>query len=183
MYYSRAPYGIPLSKPLTQVFATLYCYRPYNQYIEFRRQPWQLSLSLQCVLAKVVDVASIAMLLAAYTHDLQINVYTRNQKLLYRGKYKQEARNGPQIKLITFTKQGRKGWILKAISVPNAGFIYTNIVTLYSQAYLKPLLLATPARLYMFSLQRTPKPLNSLPINSQNGQYSRSQSLSRNRWY
>ena len=177
MYYSRAPYGIPLGKPLIQVFATLCRCRPYNQYIEFRRQPQQLPLSLWCILAKAADVTSIAMLLAAYTHNLQINVYARNQKLLYCGKYRQEARNRPQIKVVAFTKQGRKGWILKAISVPNTGFIYTDIVTLRSQAYLKPPLLATPARLYTFSLQRTPKLLNSLPINSRNGWYSHSWSL------
>jgi hypothetical protein len=34
------------------------------------------------------DVPGIAMLLAAYTHDLQMNVYARDQELLYRGKYR-----------------------------------------------------------------------------------------------
>ena len=166
MFYNRPPYSISLTKPPTQVFSTCYRRRPYNQYIKFSEQPWQLSPSLWCVLAKAADVASIAILLTAYTYDLQINIYARNQKLLYRSKYRQEARNGPQIKLITFTKQGRKGLILKAISVPNIGFIYTYIVTLRSQAYLKPPLLTTPTCLYIFSLQHTLKLLNSLPINS-----------------
>ena len=166
LYYSRAPYSIPLSKPPTQVFTTLYCRRPYDQYIEFSRQPWQLPLSLWCILAKVADVASIAMLLAVYTHDLQINVYARNQKLLYHSKYRQEARNRSQIKLVAFTKQGRKGQIFKAIGVLNAGFAYTYIITLRSYAYLEPPLLVTTTRLYTFSLQYTPELLDSLPINS-----------------
>ena len=170
---------MPLGKPPTQVFATLYYRRPYNQYIEFSRQPQQLPLSLQYILAKVVDIASIAILLAAYTHDLQINIYARNQKLLYRGKYRQEARNRPQIEPVAFTKQGRKGQIFKAIGVLNIGFIYTYIITLRSQAYLEPPLLITTARLYIFSLQYTPKILNSLPIDSRNGQqYSCSRSIS-----
>ena len=169
---------MPLSKLLTQIFATLYYYRPYDQYIKFSRQPQQLPLSLQYILAKAVDVASIVILLAAYTHDLQVGVYARNQKLLYRGKYRQEARNRPQIEPVTFTKQRRKGWIFKAIGVLNASFIYTYIITLYSQAYLELPLLIITARLYIFSLQYTPKLLNSLLINSRNGQqYSCSQSL------
>ena len=166
MYYSRASYSIPLSKLLTQVFTTLCCRRPYNQYIKFRRQPQQLPLSLQCILAKVVDITSIVILLATYMYNLQINIYARNQKLLYYSKYRQEARNRPYIKLIAFTKQGRKGQILKAISIPNIGFIYTNIITLYSQAYLKLPLLIMPACLYTFSLQHTSKLLNLLLINS-----------------
>ena len=172
------PYSKPFSEPPTQVFATLYYRRPYDQYIKFSRQSQQLSLSLQCVLAKVADVASIAMLLAAYTHNLQINVYARNQKLLYRGKYRQEARNRPQIEPVAFTKQGRKGQILKAISVLNTGFIYTYIITLYSQAYLELPLLIITACLYIFSLQYTPKLLNLLLVYSRNRQqYSYSQSL------
>ena len=123
------------------------------------------------------------ILLAAYTHNLQINVYARNQKLFCRSKYRQKARNRPQIKPVAFTKQGRKGQIFKAIGVLNIGFVYTYIITLYSQAYLEPPLLITTIYLYIFSLQYTPKLLNLLLINSRNRQqYSRSQSRYRSQF-
>jgi hypothetical protein len=77
-------------------------------------------------------MASISMLLAAHTYNLQMNVYARNHYLFHPSKYRQVLRNEPWIKLVGVTKQERKRRIVKAFGVLNIELIYTNIVTLYS---------------------------------------------------
>jgi hypothetical protein len=97
-------------------------------------------------------MASILILLAMHIYNLQMNIYVCNHHLFYPSKYRQVLRNEPQIKLIGITEQKRKRRIIKAFGILNTGLIYTNVITLCSQAHLKPLYVVATVYLYIFLL-------------------------------